>query len=68
MAAAPTGDKATADSGGKSDKRKKEIYTYEAPWTIYGLGCSQRPGPEYSARFALGSFIEEYCNKVQVSE
>jgi WD repeat-containing protein 68 len=47
-----------------SDKKKKEIYTYEAPWTLYGLACSQRPDQPF--RFAVGSFIEEYCNKVQV--
>jgi hypothetical protein len=47
-------------------RRRKEIYTYEAPWTIYGLSASQRPGREGEFRFALGSFMEEYANKVQV--
>lgn len=47
-------------------RRRKEIYTYEAPWTIYGLSASQRPGRECEFRFALGSFMEEYANKVQV--
>lgn len=42
------------------------ILTWEAPWTIYSLACSQRPGPEHAYRFALGSFIEEYSNKVQI--
>ena len=44
--------------------RRKEIYTYEAAWPIYGLAASQRAGKEF--RFAVGSFIEEYSNKVQV--
>jgi WD repeat-containing protein 68 len=46
--------------------RRKEVYTYEAPFPVYGLACSQRPGAAYNFRFAIGSFIEEYSNKVQV--
>lgn len=46
--------------------KKKEIYTYDAPFTVFGLACSQRTSPEHSFRFAVGSFIEEYSNKVQV--
>ena len=49
-----------------AEKRRKEIYTYEAPWPVYGLGGSQRPGKENEFRFAVGSFVEEYTNKVQV--
>lgn len=43
---------------------KKEIYTYEAPWMIYGLHWSTRPDMKY--RLAVGSFIEEYKNQVQI--
>jgi hypothetical protein len=46
--------------------KKKEIYTYEAPFTVFGLAASQRTSPEHAFRFAVGSFIEEYSNKVQV--
>ena len=43
---------------------RQEVYSYEAPWCIYGLAASQRAGSEY--RFAIGSYVEEYSNKVQV--
>lgn len=42
---------------------KKEIYTYEAPWLIYSMSWSVRP--DYF-RLALGSFSEDYTNKVQI--
>ena len=43
---------------------KKEIYTYEAPWLIYGMNWSSRPSPKF--RLAVGSFIEDYKNQVEV--
>jgi len=43
---------------------KKEIYTYEAPWLIYGMNWSVRPDKKF--RLAVGSFVEEYNNKVEV--
>jgi len=43
---------------------KKEIYTHEAPWTVYGLSWSQHPGHPY--RLALGSFLDDYTNKVNI--
>jgi len=43
---------------------KKEIYTYETPWLIYGMNWSVRPDKKY--RLAVGSFIEEYANKVEI--
>uniref|UniRef100_A0A7S1G5Y6 Uncharacterized protein n=1 Tax=Bicosoecida sp. CB-2014 TaxID=1486930 RepID=A0A7S1G5Y6_9STRA len=49
-----------------SESKKKEIYTYVAPWPVYGLSVSVREGAKYAFRYAMGSFIEEYCNKVQV--
>lgn len=52
-------------SASAAARRRKEIYSYDAPWSVYGLASSQRPGAEF--RFALGSFMEEYSNKVQVS-
>ena len=42
--------------------KKREIYTYEAPWAVYGLGWSERT----DFRFACGSFQEEYTNKVDI--
>ena len=44
------------------ESKRKEIYTYDAPWTIYGMGWSVRP--DHKFRLALGSFVEEYNNKV----
>lgn len=42
--------------------KRKEIYKYEAPWTVYSMNWSVRPDKRF--RLALGSFIEEYNNKV----
>ncbi|GBB84504.1 hypothetical protein RclHR1_11070002 [Rhizophagus clarus] len=44
---------------------KKEMYEYKAPWPVYGLDWSKRPG-EKSFRLALGSFLEEFSNKLQI--
>eukprot|EP00968_Pinguiococcus_pyrenoidosus_P019989 scaffold2261_cov231-Pinguiococcus_pyrenoidosus.AAC.3 len=46
------------------DAKHREIYTFEAPWTIYAMGWSQKVDSAASFRLALGSFIEEYSNKV----
>lgn len=53
------------DQGGTGGR--KEIYTYEAPWCIYAMGWCQRSDPSDRYRLAIGSFTEEYNNKVQVS-
>lgn len=48
-------------------EKKKEIYTYEAPWLVYGMNWSvRRGGSEF--RLAIGSFLEEYSNKVEIVE
>nr|CAD7568639.1 unnamed protein product [Timema californicum] len=44
--------------------KRKEIYKYEAPWPLYSMNWSVRPDKRF--RLALGSFVEEYNNKVQV--
>ena len=49
--------------------KRKEIYTYEAPWVIFAMAWSQRDlktEPGLGFRLAIGSFIEEYANKVQI--
>eukprot|EP00903_Cladosiphon_okamuranus_P016007 g14781.t1 len=53
------------DPGGSGGGRK-EIYTYEAPWQIYAMGWCQRSDPGDRYRLAVGSFTEEYNNKVQI--
>jgi hypothetical protein len=45
---------------------KKEIHTHKLPWQAYALASSNRKGSRWSYRYAVGSFIEDYCNKVQV--
>ena len=45
--------------------KRKEIYKYEAPWTVFSMNWSVRPDKRF--RLALGSFVEEYNNKVQVN-
>lgn len=60
---------ATTTSGtslqGKPDPMKrKEIYRYTAPWVVYGMNWSFKPDKRF--RLAIGSFIEDYCNKVML--
>ena len=57
-------DAGSATAEPTAASRKKEIYTYEAPWLIYGMNWSNRRGKPF--RLALGSFIEEYNNTVDV--
>jgi WD repeat-containing protein 68 len=47
-----------------SQVKRKEIYRYEAPWMVYAMNWSMRPDKRF--RLALGSFVEEYNNKVQI--
>lgn len=56
------------DQGGSGGSGRKEIYTYEAPWQIYAMGWCQKSDPTDRYRLAVGSFTEEYNNKVQVSQ
>ena len=44
--------------------KRKEIYKYEAPWMVYAMNWSIRPDKRF--RLALGSFVEEYNNKVKI--
>ena len=43
--------------------KRKEIYKYDAPWPLYSMNWSVRPDKRF--RLALGSFMEEYNNKVK---
>jgi DDB1- and CUL4-associated factor 7 len=47
-----------------SAEKKKEIYTWQAPWVIYSMAWSNRKDIPF--RIAAGSFIEEYNNKVEI--
>jgi WD repeat-containing protein 68 len=44
--------------------KRKEIYTYHAPWLIYGMNWSVRADQRF--RLAIGSFEEEYNNSVRI--
>ena len=46
--------------------KKKEIYKYIAPWTVYGMNWSVRQDKRF--RIAFGSFIEDYSNKVSLED
>jgi WD repeat-containing protein 68 len=48
----------------EATRLQKEIYTYEAQWMIYAMSWSQRKDKRF--RIALGSFIEEYNNKIEI--
>jgi len=56
-----------ADAGGEiGDGQRKEIYTYEAPWTIFAMAWSHRTDPGAQFRLAIGSCVEKYSNAVQI--
>lgn len=48
----------------QAESKKKEIYKYLAPWTVFAMNWSIRHDKRF--RIAIGSFIEDYRNKVQV--
>ena len=48
----------------REESSRKEIYTYNAPWTAYSLSWCRRGGPGGRFKLAVGSFIEEYSNEV----
>lgn len=43
---------------------RKEIHTYEAPWTTYSMAWCRRPDTKF--RMGVGSFKEEYSNQIQI--
>lgn len=48
----------------QSMSKRKEIYTYTAPWLMYGMNWSVRADQRF--RLAVGSFEEEYSNSVRI--
>ncbi|CAO3619537.1 unnamed protein product [Mucor fragilis] len=44
----------------------KEIYQYDAPWLTYALDWCRTPIEQKSFRLAVGSFIEDSNNKLQI--
>jgi WD repeat-containing protein 68 len=46
-------------------ENRKEIYTYDAPWTIMALAWAKHDTAS-KFRLAIGSFVEQYSNCVQI--
>ncbi|KAI6189123.1 hypothetical protein M3Y98_00428600 [Aphelenchoides besseyi] len=49
-----------------SPSKRKEIYVYNSPFDLYAMAWSMRPGSENKYRLAIGSFMEEYNNKISI--
>ncbi|KAI8389252.1 WD40-repeat-containing domain protein [Blakeslea trispora] len=49
-----------------SQPSSKEIYQYDAPWQTYALDWCKTPLEKKSFRLAIGSFIEDNNNKLQI--
>eukprot|EP01039_Chlorochromonas_danica_P008891 gene8891-9810_t len=45
-----------------ASNKKKEIFTYDAPWTVYTMAWKRHPAGRF--HLAIGSFMEEYINQV----
>ena len=52
--------------GGGGAEAKKEIFTYEAPWTTYSLAWCRRSDEDAKYKMAIGSYKEEYSNQLQI--
>ncbi|CAD6193636.1 unnamed protein product [Caenorhabditis auriculariae] len=50
----------------REEDKRKDIYGYNAPYTLYSTGWSAATDPQRKFRLAVSSFIEEYSNKVSV--
>lgn len=57
---------AAATSGAVIDSDMHDTYEYDAPWMIYAMNWSVRIDKPY--RIALGSFIENYNNEIEIIE
>lgn len=44
--------------------KKKEIYSYKAPWTAYTMAWCRNTDGRF--KMAVGSFMEEYSNQIQI--
>jgi WD repeat-containing protein 68 len=45
---------------------RKEIYTYQAPWTVFAMSWSRKIDPTSQFRLAIGSYVEQYSNSVSI--
>eukprot|EP01035_Chromulina_nebulosa_P005561 gene5561-7547_t len=51
---------------GSEREKRKEIYSYTAPWTTYAMAWCRRPDDNGRFKIAVGSYIEEYTNQFQI--
>lgn len=51
-----------SESTDMTSNKKKEIFTYDAPWTVYTMAWKRHPAGRF--HLAIGSFMEEYINQV----
>lgn len=58
---------ADVDVGTMATSAAPEVVEYEAPWPLYGLAWSSRRNG-HAPRVAVGSFVEEYRNQVEILE
>jgi len=67
-AAAASAAAAGGGGGGAKEEgaQSAELVRYKAPWPLYGMNWSQKQDRPF--RLAIGSFVEEYCNKVRIVE
>ncbi|KAF9284788.1 ddb1 and cul4 associated factor 7 [Mortierella alpina] len=61
-----TSSSPSAASAPSSRQARKEILNYSAPWPVYGLDWSNQPTEREALRLAVGSFIEDGSNKIQI--
>ncbi|KAF9978456.1 ddb1 and cul4 associated factor 7 [Actinomortierella ambigua] len=56
----------SSTSSSPSRPARKEILSYSAPWPVYGLDWSNKRTEAGAMRLAVGSFIEDGSNKIQI--
>ena len=59
-----TGSTSMIEDSSLGQNKKKEIYHYEATWPVYSMAWRRRPEGRF--QLAIGSFIEEYINQIQI--
>ena len=48
------------------EPKRKEIYTYTAPWITYSMAWNRSGLPSDKFKLAVGSYKEEYSNEIKI--
>uniref|UniRef100_A0A1I7XIS2 WD_REPEATS_REGION domain-containing protein n=1 Tax=Heterorhabditis bacteriophora TaxID=37862 RepID=A0A1I7XIS2_HETBA len=64
--AGPSSQDVNMGSVTRDEDKRKEIYGYDAPYTLFSSAWSAATDPQRRFRLAVSSFIEEYSNKVSI--